>query len=78
MPSEHPQLSNVSLIVPSVMSQDPEEEELAPALSSSHTSEHTVQGHGEELSQTKDSGEGQLCLPLHSACVCPGSHQQIL
>ncbi|XP_055465751.1 uncharacterized protein C8orf58 homolog isoform X2 [Psammomys obesus] len=38
-------------------SRDPEEEELAPALSSSRTSDLTVQGHREELSQTKDSGD---------------------
>ncbi|XP_060247367.1 uncharacterized protein C8orf58 homolog isoform X2 [Meriones unguiculatus] len=44
-------------------SRDPEEEELAPALSSSRTSDLTVQGHREELSQTKDSGAEAASLP---------------
>lgn len=78
MPSEQAQLLSESLLVLSRLSQDPEEEELVPVLSSSHIPDNRVQGHREELSQTKDPGKGQLCLPLHSACLCacPGSHQQ--
>lgn len=71
MPSEQPQLSSESLLAPSRLSQEPEEEELALALSSSHISDNKVQGHREELSQTKDPGKGQLCLPLHSAAYVP-------
>lgn len=71
MPSEQPQLSSESLLVPSCLPQDPEEEVLAPALSSSHIPDNRVQEHREELSQTKDPGKGQLCLPLHSAAYVP-------
>ncbi|XP_052047044.1 uncharacterized protein C8orf58 homolog isoform X2 [Apodemus sylvaticus] len=49
-----PRLSSESLLAPSRLSQEPEEEELAPALSSSHIPDNKVQGHREELSQTKD------------------------
>lgn len=71
MPSKQPQLLSESLLVPSRLPQDPEEEVLAPALSSSHIPDNRVQGHREELSQTKDPGKGQLNLPLHSAANVP-------
>lgn len=44
-------------------SRDPEEEELAPVLSSSHIPDNRVQGHREELSQTKDPGAEAASLP---------------
>ncbi|GAB1299058.1 hypothetical protein APTSU1_001429400 [Apodemus speciosus] len=45
-------------------SREPEEEELAPALSSSHIPDNRVQGHREELSQTKDpAGAEAASLP---------------
>ncbi|XP_034352935.1 uncharacterized protein C8orf58 homolog isoform X2 [Arvicanthis niloticus] len=45
-------------------SRDPEEEVLAPALSSSHIPDNRVQGHREELSQTKDpEGAEAASLP---------------
>lgn len=71
MPSKQPQLLSESLLVLSHLSQDPEEEVLAPALSLSNIPDNRVQGHIEELSQTKDPGKGQLCLPLHSAAYVP-------
>lgn len=74
MPSKQPQLSGESLLVPSCLSQDSEEEALAPALSSSHIPDNRVQEHREELSQTKDPGKGQWCLPLHSAACVPAQH----
>lgn len=54
--SQAAQLSDESLIVPSLPSQDPEEEELA--LSSLHIPDTRVQGHREQLSQTRDPGKG--------------------
>lgn len=71
MPLEQPQLLSESWLVPSCLSQEPEEEVLAPALSSLHIPDNMVQGHREELSQTKDPGKGQLCLHLHSAAYVP-------
>lgn len=44
-------------------SRDPEEEELVPVLSSSHIPDNRVQGHREELSQTKDPGAEAASLP---------------
>lgn len=45
-------------------SREPEEEVLAPALSSSHIPDNMVQGHREELSQTKDpEGAEAASLP---------------
>lgn len=77
LPSEQPQPSSQAQRARLSCTQDPEEEEettLAPLPLPSDAPDSEVHGPWERLSQTEETGERQLHLPLHRAR--PGPHRQ--